>query len=613
MCKALQGSGELVLREQRQIDRDLETIIGKTLLKEKDRRYQTARELADDLERWLSGAAITARSDHAFYVFRKTLRKHFAVTCVASVSLIALLLMGYQVLEQRGNARAATIHTFNMFEQACSLEEAVESLPGGMALRDQFVNTLAARVPQLQKLLAEDDSFSQIQIRLYEKQGDLALQQGQRDEAAEFYQQFLEGSQLAVRDYPDSIEYANALTRAYRKRAEASEQPSQYFEDGISWGAQVLASNPEQNDVRYELCQIHLSFGEHFEWRKEFAQALDQLDAAAELYEEVELPDTCQWQALLARIIDRRGRSLISLGHGAEGISELYDSMEIRESIAEENPIDVRARYELMLAYTRIATVEEDSGHLDNAIEYCHQAIRLGERLRELDPQSAEIGFSLYSAYDKLTRMFLSSKDFETASANCDLAVALADELADLHTEVTDGTTTLGYAYLLQGRVQLDRGNYKRALTAFQNSLSLREDQLAGASNNTVLRGRVALTKGWLAQVYRKLRDYETAALYYRAEEATYSELYESHPESVVHALNAIRAMSNLSVTYLDAQTAADDLRAQAVLEEALQRLNDLHAAGLLVGHESRHQTYEKGIRENLDIVQERKAARAKP
>jgi hypothetical protein len=48
-------------RLNERIARDLETICLKAMAKEPSRRYQTAREFAEDLRRFLSGRPITAR------------------------------------------------------------------------------------------------------------------------------------------------------------------------------------------------------------------------------------------------------------------------------------------------------------------------------------------------------------------------------------------------------------------------------------------------------------------------------------------------------------------------------------------------------------------------
>ena len=77
------------------MDDELEAIILKALEKEKARRYHSAKELAEDLCRYLEGEPILARRPSSFYVLRKRLRKHrwrVALGAAAvAVSLITLV------------------------------------------------------------------------------------------------------------------------------------------------------------------------------------------------------------------------------------------------------------------------------------------------------------------------------------------------------------------------------------------------------------------------------------------------------------------------------------------------------------------------------------------
>jgi WD40 repeat protein/serine/threonine protein kinase len=70
---------------------DLDTIASKALEKDKSRRYQSAAELGEDLQRFLDGRPIFAKDDSAFYVLRKQLRRYRGAVVVASSILVALV------------------------------------------------------------------------------------------------------------------------------------------------------------------------------------------------------------------------------------------------------------------------------------------------------------------------------------------------------------------------------------------------------------------------------------------------------------------------------------------------------------------------------------------
>lgn len=72
---------------------DLETIVLKCLEKESQRRYDSAKALAEDLQRFLDGEPIQARPASVIYRFRKKLRKNRALSAAILVS--ALLGLGF--------------------------------------------------------------------------------------------------------------------------------------------------------------------------------------------------------------------------------------------------------------------------------------------------------------------------------------------------------------------------------------------------------------------------------------------------------------------------------------------------------------------------------------
>jgi len=98
------------------IDGELHTILMKSLAKEPDRRYQSAGQLAADVEHYLAGEPIDAKRDSAWYVLRKTVRRHripfaAAAALVLLVGVVAVAMtIAYRRASRAESATAARSH-----------------------------------------------------------------------------------------------------------------------------------------------------------------------------------------------------------------------------------------------------------------------------------------------------------------------------------------------------------------------------------------------------------------------------------------------------------------------------------------------------------------------
>jgi hypothetical protein len=81
-------------RLNRAVPRDLETVVLKCLEKSPGRRYATAQDLADDLERFLAGKPIHAKPPSLGLRVWRWSRKHLLVTSVSTVTAFALTVAG---------------------------------------------------------------------------------------------------------------------------------------------------------------------------------------------------------------------------------------------------------------------------------------------------------------------------------------------------------------------------------------------------------------------------------------------------------------------------------------------------------------------------------------
>jgi len=121
----------------RQYRGDLETIIGKALEKEKQRRYQSPRELAEDLRRFLRNEPIAARPPSALYQVRKFVQRNRAIVTGASIAIIALI-VGLAGAVWAQAERQAYLETANMYKS--QLKRTLEPPEGGDPLRPQEVD-----------------------------------------------------------------------------------------------------------------------------------------------------------------------------------------------------------------------------------------------------------------------------------------------------------------------------------------------------------------------------------------------------------------------------------------------------------------------------------------
>jgi serine/threonine-protein kinase len=107
---------------------DLEIICMKALSREPGRRYATAREMAEDLSRFLAGKPILARRPTAAYRASRFVKAHRTVVTVAAIALAAVAGIGAFALWRAGSDSARHRKVTDILEQANRHANAVNEL-----------------------------------------------------------------------------------------------------------------------------------------------------------------------------------------------------------------------------------------------------------------------------------------------------------------------------------------------------------------------------------------------------------------------------------------------------------------------------------------------------
>ena len=156
---------------------DVETIIGKALEKELDRRYQSAAAMAADIRRYLHDEPISARPPSAIYQLRKFSRRNKALVLGVAAVFVVLIggiaATGWKAAQAR--ARAAELELVTGF-QSRQLN-VIDPQAMGDEMREYIIaNAEDADRPQLRSLLAgvnfTDVATRTLDVSLLEKSID---------------------------------------------------------------------------------------------------------------------------------------------------------------------------------------------------------------------------------------------------------------------------------------------------------------------------------------------------------------------------------------------------------------------------------------------------------
>ncbi len=123
---------------------DVEAIILKSLAKEPDHRYQSAADLKQDVQRWLDGLPIVAKSISSVYLLRKIVARHRYTAAVVTLVLVILcsatcisLFMYKQAEDARGEAQKTAEQALKMAQEQRAIAQQAARFIAGVMARDK--------------------------------------------------------------------------------------------------------------------------------------------------------------------------------------------------------------------------------------------------------------------------------------------------------------------------------------------------------------------------------------------------------------------------------------------------------------------------------------------
>ncbi|MCZ6816255.1 MAG: serine/threonine-protein kinase, partial [Planctomycetota bacterium] len=413
--KALRSESNRHFVDPDAIPVDLEAIVLMALRKEKDRRYQSAAAMADDLDCYLKGEAVRAKADSSLYVFRKNIRKYRVHVGIASafflLVVVAAIVAGLgwrEARAQRDYARQATgIAQSTLANVVGIINKKLEPLAGGLAVREELHDVVSDELEHLQAL-AEADETLQVNSALRQNLGDIAYDRGRHAEAHRHYLAALDVAQRSVRASPDSLDAGLELVRVRRKLGRVAERPDEEFGLSIEMAEALTRRFPAEARAAIELCATEREYSENLVNAGRYREALRHSEAGLSVAEAFVSDEgySDRWGKFAASLHVFRGRAALKLGNGPLLYESLIRAIAIRREIAQRNPADMETRHRLLVSYSLLGGYHRDLGDSKSAEASLLHAVQVGELLHLVAPSNLRWTKDYYGACDRLSRLY---------------------------------------------------------------------------------------------------------------------------------------------------------------------------------------------------------------
>jgi eukaryotic-like serine/threonine-protein kinase len=472
-----------------QVPRDLETIALKCLAKEPRKRYPSAGELADDLERYLRGEPIQARRTPLWERALKWARRRpAAAALVAGAALLAALGVAAGIWysenlrRQNEDLRAARAETARQRDQALAHLKVARQ-----AVQDYCVRVSAnhrLRRHDLEKLRMEllrpAVGFLEAFVRQHGDDPDLQFERAQaygmlgritseissRPEAVRHFEAARDAFQALARAYPNDAKYRRSLAGAWGDLGQ-SHQAAHRFDrarDAYGRALELLSGlvKAYPADATYRealgghhsnLAGLHLKAGRPDAAESHYRQALQSLTEAVRLAPKV--PERAQ---ALAAAHNNLGIFFHKWSRGPQRLARAEKSflkaLAVRERLVKDYPLDDSCKHHLAGSHNNLGGFYLEVGRPDTAAEHYTAAVKLDRYLARQHPTVLAYRQDLGQALANLATLFAETPGkAEQAQKVFDEALAVQKRLADEHPSVA------AYQYEL-AQLQCNLGNW---------------------------------------------------------------------------------------------------------------------------------------------------------
>ncbi len=481
------------------LPRELEAICLKCLEKIPLRRYESATELATDLQRFLDGEPTLAKPLTAWERTIKWAKRRPAVASLIGMgiwSLFALsgLSVGLWRAERKAeSARLRAVGTLGIALGAVDDLLEQEDLPGAgdpEVQRQAMLDSVSRSLDKLGQYSGDSPELIARGAKAYLRRGRLLVDVGKLDEAAAEYGKAIALCHEQLKQHDNDIAWRRELGTAFNRLGGVHDRAGKV--------AEATASFLAAEDIRRKLVQ-------------EANQPDDEHDVAVTMYNRAGLDAEHNKNTTAAEALFEDSRQLL-----ADLLTRLPDNAKYKNSLAQNR-----------FNFGRLLSLQDSRA--DGAIDATDKARRLWQALTDQNPLNTLYQTKLASCNAELARMYQLRNDPAAAYDHSTAAVASWREVVKRHPKVTTFQGMFGIACMRLGQVNAENHTIEQRIGLLEEAVQA----LAAVQNLPEYRPHTADAYLALARACQLIGSTDTARVAFDQAVARYAELAKHNPANV--------------------------------------------------------------------------------
>ena len=507
--KILEDEPQAPRRLNDKIPRDLETIALKCMAKEPGRRYQSAGELADDLERFLSDRPILARPVGRVERAWRWARRNPRVAIPSGVALMLLLswFIGgpvalFYIEQQRRVAVAATAEATtaksqaeeqrdlaekrlnltldNLNQMVVIIQDGLKNYPGLSRFKERLLKKGLDGLQEVARTAPNSTFADRQKAAAHDRLGEIYLALGKTAEARSHFEQALAMTRAWHAASPEddllqsNLYILNGRLAWVSERMGETVKAQEFYEAALQLAKARAEAAPWRARNQYDLIETWNSLGAVSLQHGDLVAARQRLQEALRTAEEMAAahPEPAAF-APLAFTCEKLGELEFRSGHPAEALEFHQRSAGLYEAIVAAEPDNFPTRNSLAKSYQQIGEAYRRQGRRREALAAFEKSLEQRQALAEHDPAHQGVQRDLSGDYDRLSAIHYLLGNVSAALDYAQKALEAYKRLALADPENASLKHSWAVASYNVGQLALQTHRFGEAARSYQQTLAI--------------------------------------------------------------------------------------------------------------------------------------------